>query len=283
MPALESDVRRGCEQVDERPPEPADCPHRTLAVFDGAGIAAVDGDGRPPVQVLRYVRQRRDCAEPDDGAELVRRVGDEVPVEAQHVGGVVGRPEDGPRHHGRAEGMQSEPERGDDAEVAAAASQRPEQIRMVVGGRADDAALGDDHLGSQQIVDDEPVFAHEEADAAAEGDPGDAGVAHDAAGCGETVGLRLVVDVAPQRTTLHPGRAVGWVDQTVRIAERSMTIPPSHTAVPATLWPPPRTAISMSWWRAKRTAAATSAVPLHRAISRGHRSTAPFHTARAVS
>ena len=55
-----------------------------------------------------------------------------------------------------------------------------------------------------------------------------------------------------------------------------MTIPSSHTAVPATLWPPPRTAISRSWSRAKRTtAAATSAVPLHRAISRGQ----PVHSA----
>ena len=42
--------------------------------------------------------------------------------------------------------------------------------------------------------------------------PGDAGVAHDAAGGGQTVGLRLVVDVAPQSTTLHPGRATGGVD-----------------------------------------------------------------------
>ena len=132
------------------------------------------------------------------------RFGGEVPVEAQHVGGVVGRPEDGSGHHGRADGVQSEPERGDDAEVAAAASQRPEQIRVFVGGRPDDAALGGDHLGGKQVVDGEPVLAHEEADAAAEGEPGDAGVAHDAAGGGQTVGLRLVVDVAPQSTTPAP-------------------------------------------------------------------------------
>ena len=56
------------------------------------------------------------------------------------------------------------------------------------------------------------MFAHEEAEATAEGEPGDAGVAHDAAGGGQTVGLSLVVDVAPQRTTLHQGRAAGGVD-----------------------------------------------------------------------
>ena len=202
----------GRQQVHERCPEPAEGPYRPLALFDGAGVAASDGDSRPPVQVLGDDRQRGDGAEPDDGAELVGRFGDEVPVEAQHVGGILGRPEDRSGHHGRADGVQREPERGDDAEVAAAAAQRPEQVGVFVGGRPDDAALGGDHLGGQQVVDGEPVLAHEKADAATEREPGDAGVAHDAARGGQTVGLCLVVDVAPQRTALHQRRAADRVD-----------------------------------------------------------------------
>jgi hypothetical protein len=77
-------------------------------------------------------------------------------------------------------------------------------------------------------------------------------------------------------------RSTGSTD-TARIADRSITIPSSHTAVPATLWPPPHTAISTSPARAKRTAAATSAGQPQRAINRGRRSTMPFHTARASS
>ena len=129
--------------------------------------------------------------------ELVGCFGGEVPVEAQHVGGVVGRPENGSGHHGRADRVQRELERGDDAEVAAAASQRPEQIGVFVGGRPDDAALGGDHLGGQKVVDGEPVFAHEKADAAAKREPGDTGVAHDAAGGGQT---RVCVS---RSTSLH--------------------------------------------------------------------------------
>ena len=72
--------------------------------------------------------------------------------------------------------------------------------------------VGGDHLGGKQVVDGEPVLAHEEADAAAEGEPGDAGVADDAAGGRQAVGLCLVVDVAPQSTALHPGGATGGVD-----------------------------------------------------------------------
>src|SRR5688572_3050851 len=37
-------------------------------------------------------------------------------------------------------------------------------------------------------------------------------MAHDSAGGGQTVRLRLVVDVTPQRTALHPGPAAGGID-----------------------------------------------------------------------
>jgi hypothetical protein len=86
--------------------------------------------------------------------------------------------------------------------------------------------------------------------------------------------------------TRTSARGLAWVyagSRAVRMAERSMTIPSSQTAVPATLWPPPRIAISKSRSRAKRMAATTSAVPVHRAIRQGRRSTVPFHTARATS
>ena len=66
-------------------------------------------------------------------------------------------------------------------------------------------ALGGDQLGLHQVVDGEPVFAHEPADAAAQGDAADAGVAHDAARGGQTVCLCLVVDVAPQGAALDDG------------------------------------------------------------------------------
>ena len=79
-------------------------------------------------------------AEPDDVAELVGRVGDEVPVEAQDVGGVLGRPEHRSGHDGGADRVQREPERADDAEVPAAASQRPEQVGVIVGRCPDDVA-----------------------------------------------------------------------------------------------------------------------------------------------
>ena len=84
--ALMVDVQRGSDQIDERSSVLAERAEGTLAVLDGSGVAAGHRDGRPEVQLLGDDRQRRDRAEPDDGAELVGRVGDEVAVEAQDVG-----------------------------------------------------------------------------------------------------------------------------------------------------------------------------------------------------
>jgi hypothetical protein len=108
--------------------------------------------------------------------------------------------------------VEAELERGDHAEVAAAASQRPEQVWVLVLGRPQQLAVCRHHVDGEQVVDREAVLAHQPADATAEREPGHSGVAHDAAGGGHTVHLRLVIDVAPQRATLHPGAAVGGID-----------------------------------------------------------------------
>ena len=109
--------------------------------------------------------------------------------------------------------MEREPERADDAEVPAAAPQRPEQVGVIVGRCPNDVALGGDHLGLHEVVDGEPVLAHQPADAAAQAEAADAGVAHDAARGGQTVGLCLVVDVAPQGATLDEGGALDGIDR----------------------------------------------------------------------
>ena len=76
--------------------------------------------------------------------------------------------------------VEPELEAGRDAEVAAAAADRPEQVRIVLGVDAEELAVGGHDLGGEQVVDREAVLADEVADAAAERDPADpdrAGVA----------------------------------------------------------------------------------------------------------
>ena len=167
--ALVVDVPAGSDQVHERGPEPAERTDGTLTLLDRSGVAAGHGDRRPEVEVPVDDRQRRDRAEPDDVPELVRCAGGEVAVEAQDVGRVLGRPEHRSGHDGGADRVQREPERADDAEVPASASQGPEQVGVIAGRRPQDLALGGDHLGLDEVVDGEPVLAHEPADAARPG------------------------------------------------------------------------------------------------------------------
>ena len=93
--------------------------------------------------------------------------------------------------------MQAEGERGDDAEVAAAAADRPEQVGVLVGARADALAAGQHELGLEQVVDRQAALAGQVAEAAAEGQAADAGRRDDPARRGEAVLVGGGVDLAP--------------------------------------------------------------------------------------
>jgi len=179
--------------------------------------------------------------------------------------------------------VQREPERADDAEVSATAPQGPEQVGVVVGRRPRDVAARGHHLGFHEVVDGEPVLAHEPADAAAQADAADAGVAHDAARGGQTVGLGLVVDVAPQGATLDAGRALDRIDR--HGAHRRQV-----DEDPAVAHGGAGDVVASASYGDLEVAVAGEAhrcghvgVPRQRAISRGRRSTVPFQTARAPS
>ena len=110
----------------------------------------------------------------EEAAELARLRGQELAVEAHHLRRLLHRPERRPGHHGRAERMGLKLERGHDAEVAAAAAQRPEQIGMLARAGVHLRAIGQHHVGADQVVDREPEAARQVADAAAEREPADA-------------------------------------------------------------------------------------------------------------
>ena len=109
----------------------------TLAIVDSSSGAASAAAMNPAIDLGR---RRQDEHPADDAGELV-----EPELEARH-----------------------------DAEVAAAAADRPEQVGLVLGVDAAQLAVGRDDLGREQVVDRQAVLAHEVADAAAGRDPADA-------------------------------------------------------------------------------------------------------------
>jgi hypothetical protein len=168
-------------------------------------------------------------------------------------------------------------------EVAAAASQRPEQVGVLILGRAQQLAVGRHDVGGEEVVDGEAVLTHQPPDATAKGQAGDSGVAHDSAGRGQTVCLRLLVIVTPERTTLHPGPAVGGIDPHAP-HRREVDDEPVVANGGA------RHVVASAPYGDLQIVVASETHgrdhvygPMHRAIRRGRRSMAPFQTARAMS
>src|SRR5204863_9189807 len=94
---------------------------------------------------------------------------------AQDLARLSERVDDEARIDLRADRMEGELERRDDAEVAAAAAQRPEQLGLLARRRRAHRAVGHDDARAQQVVDRHAVQARQPAEAAAEREAGYAG------------------------------------------------------------------------------------------------------------
>jgi hypothetical protein len=117
-------------------------------------------------------------------------------------------------------------ERRDDAEVAARAADRPEEILVLGRARTAELAVRGDDVDREEAVDREPVLAAQMSHAAVQRQAGDARRRDDAPGHREAEQLRLAVRVAPRgaRLVLSPACVDGstW---TPRMRDRSMTMP----------------------------------------------------------
>jgi hypothetical protein len=142
---------------------------------------------------------------------LVRQRAAKVAIETQHVARLIERIEHHAAEHLRHH-VEPKLDRRDDAEVSAAAAERPKELLVRHGARAVELPVGGHDLGADQIVDREPVLAHEPTQTAAEGETGDPGVRNRAAcGC-ETVRLSLPIELTPQRAALRRNSSRRGVD-----------------------------------------------------------------------
>ena len=116
----------------------------------------------------------------------------------------LGRALEGEEHHAGVQildGIDGELDRRDDAEVAVAAAQRPEEIRLVLCVDADRAPVRGDELDRGDAVRLEAVLSAEPAHAAAQRVAGDSDVGGRPVQCGEPVLGELRRDAPP----LHAG------------------------------------------------------------------------------
>jgi hypothetical protein len=138
----------------------------------GAGVLVaehgrLDGHELPAPERLREVREGRDLQEPPDRGHLVGQGGEPLPPCLQDLPGALPWP-------GQPAGVQLgdrvEPEfqRGDHAEAAAAAPQRPEQLGVVPVVDPARPAVGGDELDGGDAVGRQPVAAGQPAEPAAQ-------------------------------------------------------------------------------------------------------------------
>jgi len=109
----------------------------------------------------------------------------------------------------RPDRMQPVRERRRDAEVPAAAAKRPEEVGMGVCVDREHVAGRGHELDRQQIVRSEAVLRHQPAEAAAEGVARDARRRDSAAGDGQAVCARCVVELGPDHALGRGGHSLG--------------------------------------------------------------------------
>ena len=166
-------------------------------------------------QLLGERRHGRDGEQPDPAAQLLRQRRDQLPVPAHDLGG-VGEVVEHRAADDRAvlaDVVAAEGERGDDAEVPAAAAQRPEQVAVRARAGRHERAVGEHHVGGQQVVDGEAEAPGQVADAAAERQAGHAGRREEAGRGGHAERHGRVVDVSPGASGVGADGVVLGVDR----------------------------------------------------------------------
>ena len=109
--------------------------------------------------------------------------------------------------------MQPECEVDDDAEVPAAAAQRPEQIAVFALACAQNIPRRGDDCCREQVVERQPVQTDQVADATAEGQAADTRVAERPSRRRQSVTLAGRVEVLPERAAAAGRRARVRVDR----------------------------------------------------------------------
>ena len=116
------------------------------------------------------------------------------------------------REHRGAYGMNVVFERGHDTEVATAAPDAPEEVRVVLLAGRNEVALGGYHVCRDEVVTGEAELWGEPAESAAKSKAGNACCGHDARRNSETEGLGLMVRVTQRHARLDPGGASDRID-----------------------------------------------------------------------
>ena len=147
-----------------------------IGLFAKLGRTVVAGDQRagPLAPILARERiGREDGLQAQERTELLGRARQEITISLHESARVLLIPKDrsGVDH---ADRVGPEQEAGHDAEISAAASEPPQEIRVLRLTGGDETPVRQHHIGLDQAVDSQAIFAGEVACPAAESQTGNA-------------------------------------------------------------------------------------------------------------
>ena len=191
---LPGDVRLNADVLAEGSAELAQRLDEQLALLRITRVDQRERDDPGAVDALGKEGQRRRLAQDGPHRKLVRGFGDELAVALQHRLRLGDRVDDEAAQHVGPDRVEPELEAGDHAEVAAAAAESPEQVRVLGRARAHHLTCRSHDLGGLEVVDRHAVLATEPAEATAQRQSCDAGGGVDPHRCREAVGLTARLD-----------------------------------------------------------------------------------------
>src|SRR2546421_918837 len=151
-------MRKRSYKVERRLSKSTD---RLEQFFRGRGIPGIgpyDTTHFLVVKMLGEWRCGRNGQERKESIQFIRSFSDEIAIPSHHFRGLLELVKHRPPIH-RRDAVQPESKSGDDTEVSATAANCPEQIRIRIGIRLHETAIGEDNIGREKIVDCQPAFA----------------------------------------------------------------------------------------------------------------------------
>lgn len=161
-------VRLHPDVLAVRRAEPAQRPDQLLTLSRVACIAQGEHNDLFPMDVLGQEGQRGRLPHDHPDGELVRHCLGETGELREHGLRLTERKDDEPAQHVWPDGMELELEAGDNTEVAAAATQPPEEVIVFGCAGVYLPAISRDHICGEQVVDGHAVLPAQPAKAAAE-------------------------------------------------------------------------------------------------------------------
>ena len=205
--ALLRDVGAPLQDVADRLSERLDRRELFLRLRDIPDVAREKHHDGLPVDVLVEPRGRRCNPHRGHQGQLRRRFRRSLAEHLEDPGGVVSPPRDGASKDLGADRVEHVLHARQHAEVPPSSAEAPEEIGVLLLAGVHEPAVGSHEVHRPDVVARPPEPSRDVPEAAAQGQPGDAGGGDEPENGGQAVELRFPVHVTEEAARLRPGNA----------------------------------------------------------------------------